>query len=364
MRCFLLVAILACVAVSALGLSPDHAPMMRFARANTCQYTSSELAYKNGANANIKPALKTCPAMACPLYLAPASCLSAAGPLGALGPLAALGPIGNNWWNPSTAMDAVRDYQAFKKANKVAQNPNNPLSKAGPLGDAYNGPAFRQSKGNDFLLHLDALGVFAALGPLGPLGPLGVLGPLGPNGIHKFSRKSNGEYTKNVAVQRKFDAAWTDKETKSWPLFEMYDKLATARSTANQDTSFGAYGSISPSGKDYVDFTSAEEQFVTVAAVPENALDALSLTIYSIDKQNGKVKSTLLTTGSMYYIPWAQIKVSPGTALRAEVSLSFSSRAMMSLGTVPIPFRIYVVGSTSLIKDTPISGSHIASGSC
>jgi len=371
MRTLFAIVVLACVAVAAFGLSPDHAPMMRFARAGSCKYTSSELVVANGGSADIKPALKTCPLfppmiLTCQSYLSAASCLSAAGPLGAMGPLAALGPIGKNFWNPSTVMDAARDYEAFQSANKVAESPANPLSDAGPLGAAYNGAAFRQSKGNDFVLHLDALGLFSVLGPLGPLGPLGVLGPLGPNGIHKFSRKQNGEYTKAVAVQRKFEAAWNGSSKKTWPLFEMYDKTSTARSTANQDTSFGAYGSLSASpltsSKDFVDFTSGEAQFVTIAAVPENVLDALSLTIYSIDKQGGNVKSTLLKTGSMYYIPWAQIQVPAGTALRAEVTLAFSSRAMLM--PVSIPFRIYVVGSTSLINNTPVSGPHVKTGSC
>jgi hypothetical protein len=279
-------------------------------------------------------------------YASALGALGSYGPLGAYGPLASLGGIGNNSWNPSQWFDSA-------SVDTTWSMTQGPLSEAGPLGENgplsdiyYDGELFAH---NDFAQHLRGLGMFSVLGPLGPLGPLGALGPLGPNGAHGFGADRDGHYFNTEGDLQRKVSVWYDKGhtlKREYDLFERYTE-AQAKCMTDNDTSFMVEGRISYVDGDYetdaFEFTSATDQLVTIAVVPEKQLDDFD---FEITDQHNNV---LLSSDSGDLIDWAQMQVSAGTKLKVKVKLASSGHWLSK------DYRLFVTGAGEQLSKSTIA---------
>ncbi len=287
-------------------------------------------------------------------YLKDDGCLSSLGPLGAYGPLGTLGAIGDSTWNVSYWVSAWGSWSDWYDSIDGPLGPSGPLGEDGPVSDYYyNGSAYDGT--NDWNIHSRALGVWAPLGAIGPLGALGALGPLGPVGAlggEGLSANSDGEYvdssnTVHRTITIDYDAAQTEQRT--YELYEKYDE-AFAEAKNDNDTSFMVTGvSSSYSDEDVYEFTSGENQLVTIVVVNEKELDDFDLTILD---ENDNVIAT--SNEGRYFVDWVQLKVPANTTLKAKVKCYWSGHVLSS------SYRLYVTGSTANLNKTEITGNHIS----
>lgn len=282
-------------------------------------------------------------------YLDSNSALGYYGPIGSYGPLGTLGPIGNNSWNTSYWISAIGSWSDW---SENLTDLGGPLSEAGALGP--DGPISDISYDtilpgiNDFGKQLQAGGVWTVLGPVGPLGALGPLGPLGPIGAHGYSTDFDGSYLDNGNVVRNVNVDY-DGGQRSYELFENY-KESYAKSATDNDTSFMVEGYISYpySETDTYEFTSGDDQYVTITLVPMYTLDDFDIVVKD---ENGEVIEIANTAD---YVDFIQLNnISSGTTLTVEVTLYSTAHYHFK------DYRLYVVGSTSYISTTdPITGDH------
>lgn len=322
--------------------------------------TASSVERLGGSLASVRPAVRTAdPAHRPEFYLSPDSALGPAGPLGAWGPLGALGPVGSNAWSPSAWISAVGDWSSWSRSLSAA---GGPLSEQGPLGPS--GPLSLQAYGqtlpaiNDFGKQLQAGGVWTVLGPLGPLGALGPLGPLGPVGAHGFARDASGHYTQAGARVRTVRVPYAGRY-RSYELFEHYPE-PVARGLADNDTSFMVTGAIDTSAEvDSYAFTSRSTQYVTLLVVPENSLsdfdlelrDSRGRTLAVSNSDGSQFLFGLVPVNTGHLVDFIQVAVPTGAGLVARVS----ARSRNPL--VPT-YRLLVVGSTSYLPPSDITGAH------
>ncbi len=318
------------------------------ANATDWAISSSSVEALGGSLSSVSPTVSS-PSNAAD-YLDDDSALGYYGPIGAYGPLATLGPIGDNSWNVSYWISAVGDWSEW---SEDLTELDGPLSEQGPLGpngplaaSAYDGtlPAI-----NDFSKQLQAGGVWTVLGPVGPIGPLGPLGPLGPIGAHGYSTDIDGNYEdSNNNVVRTVDVNYNGG-TRTYELYENYSE-SHAKSATDNDTSFMVEGYIAYpySETDSFEFTSNDDQYVTITLVPMYTLDDFDLVVKD---DNGNV---LATANTYDYIDFVQLNnITDGTTLTVEVTLYSTAHSYFK------DYRLYVVGSTSNIStSTPISGDH------
>jgi hypothetical protein len=322
--------------------------------------TASSVQALNGSLSSVRPAVRTAdPGHSPEFYLQPGSALGPAGPLGAWGPLGALGPVGNNSWNPSAWISGFGDWSSWSRSLTAA---GGPLSESGPLGP--NGPlsvrAYTQTLPaiNDFSKQLQAGGVWTVLGPIGPLGALGPLGPLGPVGAHGFVRDSSGRYLQAGQPVRTVRIPYQGRY-RTYELYEHYPET-TARSLQDNDTSFMVSGAIDRSSEvDAYTFTSRSAQYVTLLLLPENSLSDFDLEL--LDSKGRAVASSrsdgrqtlfgalVLNLGN--YIDFIQLPAQANARFTARVSARTTNPLFPT-------YRLFVVGSTSYLPPSDISGAH------
>ena len=95
-------------------------------------------------------------------------------------------------------------------------------------------------------------------------------------------------------------------------------------------------------------FTSNEDQLVTIVVTPIAELDDFDLYIY--DEHGNQLAYSVKTND---YVDWVQIKVPAGKKLQAKVRLYSSGHIFFK------SYRIFVTGSTSLLKEVNVTGPHI-----
>lgn len=353
-------------------------------------------------------------------YLRRMSALGYYGPVGPYGPLGIVGPLGGNPWNPELYISgsyAWSDWSDLLTESDGPLSPHGPLGSTGPLNQDF------WSRDASFTTHLQPGGLFAVLGPLGPTGALGPLGPLGPIGAHGYVRDDGGDYwpadgetchhaPADAAAPpcRAVEVEWEEGgERRVYPLFERYDE-ERARVMEDNDTSFMVEGSIRSRNEEsdsYV-FTSDQDQWVTVAVVPEYAkypyVQAMSVLGAASSRGYEAPRSAYvphMVTGVPVYqrydhqasfddfdlavdldvagrrgtiesasgdhVDWIQVYVPAGTTLRASISLHREWRpaaqdAWWGLTVRPVrpSYRLYVVGSTEHgVPRTTFSGPHL-----
>ncbi|MFL0809686.1 MAG: hypothetical protein K6L76_04670 [Agarilytica sp.] len=280
-------------------------------------------------------------------YLDSDSALGYDGPLGPYGPLGILGPVGDNSWNSSYWINLAYSWTSWE-----TDNVNGPLSEQGPLGPygplselAYDVdlPAI-----NDFGKQLQGGGVWTTLGPLGPLGALGPLGPLGPIGAHGYSTDLDGRYIDNSVEVREVNIDYNGG-VRTYELFENYPESYAETSTDN-DTSFMVEGWVSYpyTETDSFEFTSGDNNYLTIVLTPVYSLDDFDLVI------KDELGNVVATSNTYDYIDFVQLNnIAAGTKLTAEVTLYSSYHYLTK------DYRLFVVGSTEYVDtDTPITGSH------
>lgn len=286
-------------------------------------------------------------------YLDNDSCLGYYGPIGPYGPLGTLGPIGDDAWDLGYWISGTGTWGDHEDDITGPLGPDGPLGETGPVAyDQYFGladPGMTLFATNDFAVHTRAFGLWSVLGPIGPLGALGPLGPLGPVGSHGCDTDTNGSYICGGTLERNittwYDQAQTTQRT--YGLYEHYTE-SYAKSMTDNDTSFMVSGEISISSEtDVYEFTSAQNQVVTILLVPEKQLDDFDLEIVD---QNDNV---IATSNAYTYIDWIQLKVPAGTKLKARVWLAGSYHWLSST------YRLFVTGSTQYINKTNVAGSHV-----
>lgn len=341
------------------------------------------------------------------MYLRPLSCLGYYGPIGPYGPLGLLGPVGDSIFDVSTWVTAT-DWHLWAyqfEQNEGPLGPDGPLGSQGPLNvelwgklgaDAAEATLADAAFADDFVVHLQPGGVFGALGQVGPLGALGPLGPLGPVGAHGYLADDDGQYVDEACdgVCRSVKVEWTaGGEAREWPLFEHYP-AKVAQALPDNDTSFMVSGDVEEGAPEHFDFTSDSSQWITVALIPEyarftppEAMTILStasligyrapitLPIYpfvyshranfddldlSLRVTDGEGKALgVLTSDSADVVDWIQVFVPAGARIDAEV------RAYRSWWqpwrTVPVGYRLMVVGATAHVQTAPFFGDHVRS---
>lgn len=381
--------------------------------------TTSALVYDDGSprsqrsvkslfGSRISPALRDgdSPPLAPWQYLRRVSALGYYGPIGPYGPLGILGPLGDGAWNPELYVSgsfAWADWSEELTAN------GGPLSAAGPLGSGGPlNPSF-WSEDTSFVAHLQPGGLFAVLGPVGLTGALGPLGPLGPVGAHGYVREEGGEYWPEsgechdapegaeAPPCRLIEVEWeAGGERFVYELFERYDESHAARMEDN-DTSFMVQGEVEVGGSDvdHFEMRSREDQWVTVAVVPEYAkypfvqamavVGAASGAGYeaprsayiphvltglpvlqsydhyatfddfdvALEIEHGGARG-VVKSDSGDHVDWIHVFVPAGATLRASVTLHHAWQPSLQdawWGLVARPsspaYRLYVVGSTS-----------------
>ena len=174
-------------------------------------------------------------------------------------------------------MSAIGAFSYLSKLlEPVNRDPRNPLSKVGPLGKESYKVMLDSAGTNDFMAHLQGLGVFGILGPLGPLGALGPLGPLGPNGPHGYKLADEGVYKMaNGSRVDTREAAWEPNSNRTWPMVEIFTSAAAAESAAvpkgnKLDTSFVVTHSFSAGKNLYHIAGGREPQIISFVVFPAN----------------------------------------------------------------------------------------------
>ncbi len=342
----LFVVLAACSGAAEQGTSEDD---LQSARA--IAVTASSVENLNGRVMSVRPALKT--PSSPEQYLSPNSALGPLGPIGAFGPLGWLGPVGDNSWNTSAWMSGAGDWSSW--SDKV----NGPLGERGPLGP--DGPlsetAYKKTLPaiNDFSKQLQAGGVWTVLGPLGPLG---ALGPLGPIGAHGFAVDRDGNYTHDGDIMRTVDVPY-DGATRRFGLVEKYTEEA-AKKMRDNDTSFMVTGTLEQADEvDSYTFKSPETQYVTIVAVPENAISDFDLEltngahrrVTSNSDGSEELNIFFIPAPKGHYIDFIQARVSAGE----ELSVKVTAKKVMSVFR---GYRLIVVGSTKNFATTDIAGPH------
>ena len=280
------------------------------------------------------------------IYLDKLSALGYLGPIGPYGPLGTLGLIaGNNTWNLSYWFDVLGTWSNWSNIISGSLGENGPLGPNGPISEEnyYNSELYEI---NHFAKHMQAGGVWSALGPIGPLGVLGPLGPLGPLGVHGYEDDYNGNYLDEYNIIIRSVEVPYNESFRSYGLYEHYTE-SHAKSMDNNDTSFMVSGANnSYYSKDNYSFTSNEDQFVTIMLMPEKQLDDFDLSILD------EFGNTLAKSDTSVFVDWIQIKVQKGTKLTAQVKLYYSGHYFSS------SYRLFVTGSTQNINQTDITGNH------
>jgi|GEM_PF-3315441 len=252
--------------------------------------------------------------------------LGAFGPLGAYGPLSAVGPVGNSVWKPSAWMKMSGKWSSAASLLSELGGPlseKGPLGRGGPLGDAYT----------SFPEIYKAGGTMAVLGPAGPLGALGVLGPLGPVGAHGFKAGADGGYSDNGRPVSQVSVPYGDGSARRFSLVEVVPSAAAVGRV--NDTSLLITGELGKTGDSAAfNFLSREEQYISVAAVPEKQLDSFQLEIES----EGKV---IAVSDSVALINWAHFKLPANTRFTVKVKLGGSWHYLSHT------YRLAVTGSTA-----------------
>ncbi|EWY39024.1 hypothetical protein N825_08460 [Skermanella stibiiresistens SB22] len=327
------------------------------------------------------------------------------GPIGPFGPLGPKGPLGafdpeklgtTGAVSVAAAIGMASDiYGAwfatlFTQANQVSPlGRNGPLGPEGAVGDGYC--AFDQIADLGFgtmrgVKHLQAGGIWAALGPVGPLGPLGPLGAFGPLGavqsLYDDSGKTGpkrGVYydrvTKRAAFARAVD--YHPDQPRTYELVEFYSKSTAMDPTVSKDTSFVVDGMLERAGSaDRYGFTSHTDQYVTIIVIPGNPRDGYGLMARMTNQGKG-IQTVTSRTPWWHYVNQIHVRVPAGTQF--DLTVDYESRA----DAAPLPtcewqaknpaaadflrigeteglgrYRLIVVGSSEYINRTDLSGYH------
>ena len=236
------------------------------------------------------------------------------GPLGDRGPLSRRGALEDSVWSPAFWMKAIGDWSALSSDLTAHGGPGSALGSLGGFGPtnpaliraglAALGPAAQQ---------LDAGGLFTALGPLGPLGALGALGYLGAVGGHGFAQDAQGRFVgPKGEVRRTTDVSYEGAK-RTLELVEVYSE-GFASKLATNDASWMVRGALPPSDpEDTFRFTPAQDQVVTLTAVPDDRGDVFTLEL--LDRA-GKV---LATSDSEAYVNFIQVEAKAGVELAIRV---------------------------------------------
>ncbi len=290
------------------------------------------------------------------------------GPIGAYGPLSSYGPIGASAWEPADWTEVWEDaYGSLFSELDYFVDANGPLSISGPLGP--NGPYTTTAYCNtlpainDFGKHLQAGGIWSALGPAGPLGPIGPLGPLGPNGTaaQLYPPDSNGNYIdpKTAEVVSAINIYQNDGKTlyRTYPLYELYN-ANYALGRVNDMSWLATSGSISGDDQQVWQTQPTFDQYVSVVTIMNQAsiynLEHLSISI--TDKHTGFVitanQSTSELNPSIQYVNQLFFRATAGHNYSIAVSATENNNQKT------ISYRIMVTGSTQYLNQTDISGDH------
>lgn len=341
------------------------------------------------------------------------SALGYYGPVGPYGPLGVIGPLGGQPWNSDLYVSGAF---AWSDHSALLTESDGPLSAEGPLGARGPLNADFWSSDDPFETHFQPGGLFGVLGPVGVSGALGPLGPLGPIGAHGYVRGEGGDYLPSEGDAchdgteppcRTIEVEWEPEgERRVYGLVERYDE-ERAREMTDNDTSFMVTGAIDDE-TDTFELRSDEDQWVTVAVVPEYAkypyVQAMSILgtaagegyeapsgsfvphvvtgvpvwqsydhrasfddfDLALEVRTGDRTHTVVSD-SADHVDWIQIFVPAGTELRATVSLHRAwdtdwDDAWWGLPYRPSTphYRLYVVGATSHgVASAELSGPYL-----